>query len=351
MWASATSAKIQKNRTLSSGLWVRLRHNQTETLQWAICSAGGDDDEAKAEATTDVYRVRGQSLRSPLEIVSRLSGLSGTPAIIFSALPRMARHDRPQHVGSELDDFEDELKEDADEHEDEIDPDVDEDDNEPAPSPAHRPDSLPPLLTNFLLPPLSLDEMRTKIEDDYYAVLLKSLLTRLIEAQCLIGINLPTEVAILVVHPLGDLHPNARCCSGEGALQLFLTSRRTFSPALGTLGALSHFALALHLDVKPTVPFVHVFLSQLITSDHDIRGCPASRGDIIQEKSEIRRNGSSLNHSPGHDRRSSWHDCWRGCRMSVKAEYLYISFNNQTIGPVTFTLIENVVRGGVNYRF
>jgi hypothetical protein len=35
----------------------------------------------------------------------------------------------------------------------------------------------------------------------------------------------------------------------------------------------------------------------------------------------------------------------------VKAEYLYISFNNQTIGPGTFTLIENVVRGGVNYRF
>ena len=83
----------------------------------------------------------------------------------------MARRDRPQHVGSELDDFEDELKEDADEHEAEIDRDVDEDENEPAPSPAHRPDSLPPLLTNFLLPPLSLDEMRTKIEDDYYAVL------------------------------------------------------------------------------------------------------------------------------------------------------------------------------------
>ena len=80
----------------------------------------------------------------------------------------MARRDRPQHVGSELDDFEDELKEDADEHE--IDPDVDEDENEPAPSPAHRPDSLPRLLTNYLLPPLSLDEMRTKIEDDYYAV-------------------------------------------------------------------------------------------------------------------------------------------------------------------------------------
>ena len=92
------------------------------------------------------------------------------------------RTPRPQHVGSELDDFEDELKEDADEHEAEIDRDVDEDENEPAPSPAHRPDSLPPLLTNYLLPPLSLDEMRTKIEDDYYAVLLKSLLTRLIEA-------------------------------------------------------------------------------------------------------------------------------------------------------------------------
>ena len=36
---------------------------------------------------------------------------------------------------------------------------------------------------------------------------------------------------------------------------------------------------------------------------------------------------------------------------SVKAEYLYVSFNNQMIGPGTFTLIENVVRGGVNYRF
>ena len=36
---------------------------------------------------------------------------------------------------------------------------------------------------------------------------------------------------------------------------------------------------------------------------------------------------------------------------SVKAEYLYVNFNNQTIGPGTFTLIENVVRGGVNYRF
>jgi hypothetical protein len=94
---------------------------------------------------------------------------------------------RPQHVGSELDDFEDELKEDADEHEAEIDRDVDEDENEPAPSPAHRPYSLPPLLTNYLLPPLSLDEMRTKIEDDYYAVLLKSLLTRLIEAHELPG--------------------------------------------------------------------------------------------------------------------------------------------------------------------
>jgi len=35
----------------------------------------------------------------------------------------------------------------------------------------------------------------------------------------------------------------------------------------------------------------------------------------------------------------------------VKAEYLYVNFNNQTIGPGTFTLIENVVRGGVNYRF
>jgi outer membrane immunogenic protein len=36
---------------------------------------------------------------------------------------------------------------------------------------------------------------------------------------------------------------------------------------------------------------------------------------------------------------------------SVKAEYLYVNFNNQTIGPGTFTLIENIVRGGVNYRF
>ena len=36
---------------------------------------------------------------------------------------------------------------------------------------------------------------------------------------------------------------------------------------------------------------------------------------------------------------------------SVKAEYLYANFNNQTIGPGTFTLIENIVRGGVNYRF
>ncbi len=36
---------------------------------------------------------------------------------------------------------------------------------------------------------------------------------------------------------------------------------------------------------------------------------------------------------------------------SVKAEYLYVDFQNQTIGPGTFKLIENVVRGGVNYRF
>jgi hypothetical protein len=64
-------------------------------------------------------------------------------------------------VASELDDFEDELKEDADEHEDEIDPDVDEDENEPAPSLARRPDYPPHLLTNSLLPPLSLDEMKT----------------------------------------------------------------------------------------------------------------------------------------------------------------------------------------------
>jgi len=43
--------------------------------------------------------------------------------------------------------------------------------------------------------------------------------------------------------------------------------------------------------------------------------------------------------------------CYATARGSVKAEYLYVSFNNQTIGPGTFTLIENVVRGGVNYRF
>ena len=36
---------------------------------------------------------------------------------------------------------------------------------------------------------------------------------------------------------------------------------------------------------------------------------------------------------------------------SVKAEYLYVDFQNETIGPGTFRLIENVVRGGVNYRF
>jgi hypothetical protein len=42
---------------------------------------------------------------------------------------------------------------------------VDEDENEPAPSLARRPPvSLPHLLTNCLLPPLSLDEMRTRIE-------------------------------------------------------------------------------------------------------------------------------------------------------------------------------------------
>jgi hypothetical protein len=38
---------------------------------------------------------------------------------------------------------------------------VDEDENEPAPSLARRPDCLPHLLTNFLLLPLSLDEMKT----------------------------------------------------------------------------------------------------------------------------------------------------------------------------------------------
>jgi hypothetical protein len=42
--------------------------------------------------------------------------------------------------------------------------------------------------------------------------------------------------------------------------------------------------------------------------------------------------------------------CSATARGSVKAEYLYVNFNNQTIVPGTFTLIENVVRGGVNYR-
>jgi outer membrane immunogenic protein len=36
---------------------------------------------------------------------------------------------------------------------------------------------------------------------------------------------------------------------------------------------------------------------------------------------------------------------------SIKAEYLYINFNNKTVGPATFNLIENVARGGINYRF
>jgi outer membrane immunogenic protein len=36
---------------------------------------------------------------------------------------------------------------------------------------------------------------------------------------------------------------------------------------------------------------------------------------------------------------------------SIKAEYLYINFNNKTVGPGTFNLIENVARGGINYRF
>jgi hypothetical protein len=77
------------------------------------------------------------------------------------SLGAQSRASSHSSVGSELDDFEDELKEDADEHEDEIDPDVDEDENEPAPSLARRPDYLPHLLTIFLLPPLSLDEMKT----------------------------------------------------------------------------------------------------------------------------------------------------------------------------------------------
>lgn len=40
---------------------------------------------------------------------------------------------------------------------------------------------------------------------------------------------------------------------------------------------------------------------------------------------------------------------------SAKAEYLFVDFNNKTVTiagtPATFTLIENVVRGGINYRF
>lgn len=40
---------------------------------------------------------------------------------------------------------------------------------------------------------------------------------------------------------------------------------------------------------------------------------------------------------------------------SVKAEYLFVDFNNKNVTvagvPLTFSLIENVVRGGVNYRF
>jgi outer membrane immunogenic protein len=36
---------------------------------------------------------------------------------------------------------------------------------------------------------------------------------------------------------------------------------------------------------------------------------------------------------------------------SAKAEYLFVDFNNKTIGGANFNLIENVVRGGVNYRF
>jgi outer membrane immunogenic protein len=36
---------------------------------------------------------------------------------------------------------------------------------------------------------------------------------------------------------------------------------------------------------------------------------------------------------------------------SVKAEYLFVDFTNQGIGGATFSVIENVMRGGVNYRF
>jgi outer membrane immunogenic protein len=36
---------------------------------------------------------------------------------------------------------------------------------------------------------------------------------------------------------------------------------------------------------------------------------------------------------------------------SVKAEYLFVDFTNQGIGGATFTVNENVMRGGVNYRF
>ena len=72
---------------------------------------------------------------------------------------------------------------------------------------------------------------------------------------------------------------------------------------------------------------------------------------------EIRRNGSSLNPPLATTVDAVGVIAGGGVEFailpnwSVKAEYLYVSFNNQTIGPGTFTPIENVVRGGVNYRF
>jgi len=74
-------------------------------------------------------------------------------------------------------------------------------------------------------------------------------------------------------------------------------------------------------------------------------------------KCEIRRNGSPLDQPLATTVNAIG---WVGGggveyaispNWSVKAEYLYVNFNNQTIGPGTFTLIENIVRGGVNYRF
>jgi hypothetical protein len=35
-----------------------------------------------------------------------------------------------------------------------------------------------------------------------------------------------------------------------------------------------------------------------------------------------------------------------GCSRSFEAEYLFVNFTNQAIGGTTFTVIENVMRGG-----